>query len=108
MNAETVPLNPPHLTADELRSKIVALFEEFKPNLQGYYEYAQRAAALNEEYHQRRLESVGPPIETGTLALTLDARETPATLDNKLAQIPQGTIRRVVFDRANSRYYLFV
>lgn len=107
MNTETVPLNPPRLNADELRSKMVELFTQFKPTLQQYYDYAQRAAALGEEYHMRRLEELGPPVEAGTLVATLDARATPKSLDHELGKFPPGSIRRIVHDRMNARYYLF-
>ena len=100
------------MTADEARSKIIEQFTKFEPHLTAYAEYAQRIAALSLEYHNARLkDTFKVPIEEGTLIVALDARETPKSLDTKLAQIsqtPAATVRRIVFDRVKSTYYLFI
>jgi hypothetical protein len=105
-----VEVLPP--TADELRSALVAQFEKFKPSLEQYHEYAQRCMALAQEYHAVRLEDAFPEakIEELTLVATLDARETPKSLDTKLAQFASEniTVRRMIFDRVKSAYLLFV
>jgi hypothetical protein len=95
------------MTADQLRSKMVGIFTEFKPALEKYYDYAQRAASLAEEYHSVRLKEQFPSavLEERVLICKLDARETPATLDRKLASVDK--VGLAVFDRADATYYLF-
>lgn len=105
--------NPPLLpaTADEIRSKIVEQFTTFQPHMKAYADYAERIAALSLEYHDSRLgEVLGIPIEVGVLMAALDARETPKSLDGKLAQIEklETPVRRIIFDRSKSTYYLFM
>jgi len=99
------------LASDGLRSKLLEQFEQAKPHLDAYHDYAERCMALSLEYHGARLKETlpGAPIEELTLAATLDARETPKSLDTKLAQIiaSQVTIKRVIFDRVKSTYLLF-
>lgn len=99
------------MNADELRAKIVETYNEFKPSLEKYYDYAQRTAALCEQYHSARLtEAFSVPIEEGVLIATLDARETPKSLDNFLAAVgtTEKPVRRICFDRVNAKYYIFV
>lgn len=100
------------LTADEVRNRLMDQFNLFKPHLQAYADYAERIAALSLEYHGLRLsEFLGDSIEVGTLVATLDARETPKSLDTKLAQlreVPDFKIGRVIFDQAKGVYYLFI
>lgn len=99
------------MTADEIRSKIVEQFTTFQPHMKAYADYAERIAALSLEYHDSRLASVlGVPIEVGVLMIALDARETPKSLDEKLAQIEklETPVRRIIFDRAKATYYLFM
>jgi hypothetical protein len=103
--APAEPVKPP--TADEIRSLIVKTFEDFKPSLQAYHEYGHRMMALSLEYHNNRLGAL-KPIEELTLAVTLDARETPQTLDNKLTQLKNLAIKRIIFDRVHHTFYLFV
>jgi hypothetical protein len=87
----------------------VSLYDEFKPHLASYAEYAERASALSLEYHNKRIgEMFNPPIEEGTLATTLDARETPKSLDVKLEQLAELPIKRIIFDRVKHQYHLFV
>ena len=80
--------------------------------MQAYAEYAERISALSIQYHNARLSDVlNVPIEEYVLLTSLDARETPKSLDTKLAQISQipGTpIKRIVFDRVKATYHLFI
>lgn len=98
------------LSSDEIRSRLIGTFEQFKATLDQYYDYAQRAAALAEEYHDARLVEVfGVPIEEAVLVATLDARETPKSLDNFIAGFKSDRpVRRILFDRAASKYYVYV
>jgi hypothetical protein len=107
-NAEHLSL--PTFTSDEIRRKLVEQFEKFKPTLQSYHDYAEQTVALGLEYHLARLGEVFPktPVEELTLAATFDARETPKSLDVKLAQLGGVPVKRVVFDRTKSTFYLFV
>ena len=97
-------------TADNIRSLLVELFDQSKPQLQAYHNYAEKAAALSLEFHTARLAEVFPgvPVEELTVATTLDTRETPRSLDTKLAQLANVPVKRIVFDRANSTFILFV
>lgn len=96
-------------TADEVRTKLTETFQQFKPALDQYYDYAQRAMALAETYHRLRLKEVlGLEASEEILVASLDARETPPTLDKILAALPSDKkIKRVVFDRLNGKYHLF-
>lgn len=98
------------MKSDEVRSKITALFEKFKSSLSVYSDYAQQVGALGLEYHAARFSELGVPLQELTLVKTLDARETPATLDNAIAHLNQTnkTIKLVVFDRANCAYHIYV
>lgn len=99
------------LTADDIRSRIVNLFTEAKPMLQQYHDYAVKAAAMNEDFHRARLtEALGLVPQDLTLAVTLDGRQTPAALDNRLAQIRASgaKIKLIAFDRVKACYHLFV
>lgn len=100
------------LTGDEIRHQILEQFGKFQPHMRAYHDYAERIAALSIEYHNTRLsETLGIPMEEGVLLTTLDARETPKTLDAKLAsmaQLPDTKVKRVIFDRVKAVYYLFV
>jgi hypothetical protein len=97
------------MNADEIRSKITETFEQFKPQLDGYHEYAQRITALSEEYHKVRLAETFCLPEEMIFVCTLNAAETPKSLDQKLAQLNQaGTkIKRIIYDRKERSYYLF-
>ena len=107
----TVPIEVLPPTSDDIRGKILETFKQFQPSAQAYHDYAERVAALSVEYHNARLSEVlNIPMEDGTLVTTLNAAETPKSLDTKLAQIkalPGTTIKRVLFDRTKSCYYLF-
>ena len=100
------------LTTDELRHKIVEQFEAFKPHLQSYHDYAERISALSLQYHSTRLSEVLKlPVEEMVLMATLEAAETPRSLDTKLAQLekmPEAKIKRIIFDRVKGIYYLFI
>ena len=99
------------MSADEIRQKVVATYNEFKPHLDAYYDYAQRVAALSETYHAARFLEAFPNVQPTekTLVATLDARETPKSLDNFLASFRSDKpVREIVFDRANGKYYVFV
>jgi len=115
MNLTAEQINAPQvgkieLPADSIRSKIVETYEQFKPSLEAYYDYAQRTAALSEAYHAARLREVFSTVPTEEiLVATLDARETPKSLDNFLATFRPGKpVTRIVFDRVNGKYHLFV
>lgn len=105
--AQVEPLN-----SDNIRTKILEQFAHFQPHLQAYHDYSQRMAALSVEYHNSRLaETLGVKIDDEVLLTTLDARQTPKTLDTQLAQIeklPGTKIKRIVFDRTKATYYLFI
>jgi hypothetical protein len=96
--------------SDDIRHKLMEQFEQFKPHLTGYHEYATRAAALAQEYHAARFKEVFPqiPMEELTLITTLDARETPKSLDTKLAQLTGIIPKRIIFDPTKFTYYLFL
>ena len=97
------------LSADQIRTTLVEQFNKFRPALEQYHEYALRAAALAQEYHAARFKEVfSQPVEAMTLVATLDARETPASLDNKIAHLKDLPVKLILFDRANAIYYLFV
>lgn len=98
------------MNADEIRQKILEEFEKFKPHLQGYYEYAQRVDALGSEYHRLILEEeLGRPYKEMILVATLDARETPKSLDTTIAQLHQSNVRlaEVILDRKSGKFLLF-
>ena len=103
---------PPPPTADELRTAMVKQFEEVKPHLDAYHGYAMRISELAIAYHEARLADAFPKVQVEelTLAVTLDARETPKSLDTKLAQLASENIivRKIVFDRVKTTYLLFV
>ena len=107
---DVVPAPEPKPSSDELRHQILALFDSFKEHLKGYHDYAERVSALAVEYHKVRLAEAfpGAKFEEGVLAISLDARETPKSLDTKLAQLHGVAVKRVVFDQLKSTYHLFV
>ncbi len=103
--------NPPPMTADDIRHKILEQFTHFQPHIAAYHEYAERIASLSVEYHNKRLRQVVGDVEEGTLLVTLDARETPKSLDAKLDQLKQMRdikIKHIIFDRVKAIYYLFI
>lgn len=97
-------------TADELRQKLVETFQQFRPELERYYDYAARTAALSEEYHHARLREGFPEAEVAETALlaVLDARETPTSLDRALAGLGDARPTKIVFDRSAAKFYLFL
>lgn len=109
MNDETPSLPP--MTADELRQKITEAFEQFKPQITSYHEYATRVVALSTEYHLARTKEI---FHTGitelTLAASFNVNETPKSLDTKLAQLHANQIvpKQIIFDRLGHTLYLFV
>lgn len=96
------------LNADELRRRILEKFEQFKPHVTAYQEYATQVHALALEYHLARLEEKAPLVEL-TLLGTLPSHETPKSLDVKLDQLAENgvVIRQVIFDRVGGNFYLF-
>lgn len=96
--------------ADMLRARLVELFNNSKVTVAAFYQYSQTAAALSEEYHKARLTEVYPGLvfEELTLAAALDARETPATLDKKIAELAGVKIKKIVYDVVHSTYNLYV
>jgi hypothetical protein len=98
-----------YTSSDDVRTKLLSTFEAFKPALEQYYNYAQQAAALAQEFHRLRFkERFNLDATEEILIATCDARETPPTLDKIMASLPADKpIRRVVFDRLNGKYYLF-
>lgn len=99
---------PEPRTADEIRSKLVDAYKQFEPQLKGFREYSERAEALALEFHRLKLtESFCLPEEM-TLVASFDARQSPASLEAKLAQLPADlTIKRIIFDRLKNVYFLF-
>lgn len=97
------------MNADEIRSKITETFEQFKPQLAGYSEYAKRITALSEEYHSVRLTEAFCQPEEMIFVCALNAAETPKSLDQKIAQLhTAGTkIKRIIYDRKDRTYYLY-
>ncbi len=98
------------MNADEIRSKILETYNQFKPSLDAYYDYAQRTAALAEQYHAARLtEKFGMSATEETLVATLDARETPKSLDKFLACFNSDKpVKRISYDRVNGKYHIWV
>jgi predicted anti-sigma-YlaC factor YlaD len=96
--------------ADDIRHKMVEMFKGASGVLTAFYDYSRQAAALAEEYHAARFSEHCPTVvvEALTLAYTLDSRETPASLDKKLAALDGAIIKKIVFDQARATYYLFV
>lgn len=96
--------------SDHLRSRIIELFNNSRVTIAAFYQYSESAAALSEEYHKERMSEVFKDAthEELTLAVTLDARETPAMLDKKLAELSEVKIKKVIYDRVHSTYNLYV
>ena len=98
--------------ADELRSKIVAKFQEAQPLLTGYRAYAEGQRALNIEYHKARCEEAFPgvPVEETASVIVLDACQTPKSLDVAIAQMKSAGIapKRVVHDLSKHQFLLYV
>jgi len=99
----------PMLPSDGLRSKIMDQFKIFEPHVTAYHDYAERVGALSIEYHAARLSEIFPhaPQDDMVLVCSLDARETPKSLDAKLAQLTGVQVKRVLFDRTKATYHLF-
>jgi hypothetical protein len=97
--------------SDETRTKIAALFEQFKPQLEQYHDYARRVTALSEEYHRARFAEVFPvPVEELTLLATIPSHETPKSLDEFLAKLASAsvTVKKIIHDRKNYTYQIYV
>lgn len=96
--------------SDETRSKITGLFEKFKDSLTAYHDYAQQVTSLSEVYHEQRFKEIfGSEVEELTLLATLNAYETPKSLDEflaKLGQCPQ--VKRIIHDRKAHTYQIYV
>lgn len=99
-------------TADDVRHLITEQFTQFAPQIKAYGDYAQRMAALCQEYHTLRLAETFPsvPVEELTLAVQLDVRETPKKLDVILAQLfeQEITVKKIIFDHAKFSFFLYV
>lgn len=106
--------NPPigAMNSDDVRTKIIDKAAEFMPQMAAYHEAAAQLAALSVHYHELKFsETFGVPIEEAVLLITLDARETPKSLDEKLieiAKLQDVKVRRIIFDRAKGHYSLFI
>ena len=98
------------MTSDEIRHRLVEHFEAAKQTLNDYYDYARGAAALSEEYHAARIKECFKTAEYKemTLVAEFDSRETPATLDRKLAELGDLPLKLVVYSQAKNTYYLFI
>lgn len=109
MNTDTVTL-PVKSLADVIRAKILENFELIKPSIATMQEYGLRISALSEEYHLARLKEVFPSatIEEATLAVSLDVRATPASLDKALATGAETPVSKIVCDRVKGQFHLFV
>lgn len=100
-------------TSEQCRSAMVEQYEGFKPQVAAYAEYATRIAALSEEFHRLRLREAFSAATTlheeGTLIATIDARETPKSLDVKLAELSSAGVKpgMIIFDRIGNKFYLF-
>jgi hypothetical protein len=106
---QSPPKNPMPKSADEIRHALTEAFKKFEPQLLAYHDYAEQVGALGLEYHRVRIsETFQVPIEEGVLAATLDCRATPKSLDLKLEQLKEVTIKRVIFDPVKGLYYLYV
>ena len=111
MIKEAKEVKPPGISpADDIRHKMVEMFKGASGVLTAFYDYSRQAAALAEEYHAARFSENYPTVhvETLTLACSLDSRETPASLDKKLAELGGIIVKKIVFDQARATYYLFV
>lgn len=89
------------------------IFESFKPTAQLYRDYAEKMQALSVEYHNKRLAEAFPAttaLEEMVCVQILDARETPALLDRTLSAIKEAGVvpTKIIFDRLNFKFYLFI
>lgn len=100
------------MNADEIRSKIVANFQEAAAILTGYRLYAENVRALNIEYHKARLTEVFPgvPLDEAANVVVLDACETPKSLDVLVSQLQDKKIvpKRIVHDLTKHQFLLYV
>lgn len=98
--------------SDDLRHQIMNQYNGFANEIRAFAEYSARVAALSLEYHKAKLTESFPaaPMHELTLALTLDTRETPKSLDTKLAQFAAAgvTARLMIHDQANHSIHIFV
>lgn len=98
--------------SDDIRRRLAALYAEARPDIEAFGTYAQNAAALSMELHRVRLAEMFPsaPVQEMTLLATLDARETPASLDANLSQIQlSGKVpKAIIFDPAKNLFLLYV
>lgn len=66
--------------------------------------------ALSEQYHALRIrDEFQSLVKAKLLVTTLDARQSPVSLDKKLAELRDSgvQIRDVIYDQNTTTYYLF-
>ncbi len=103
-----------NMSAAQVRQCLTELYQTNKGVRDSFYEMTQRAAALNVEYHLKRLKEHLPtiPVEEEILITTLDVRQTPASLDKALTELapggaPVAPLTRMVFDRKEFKIYVY-
>lgn len=101
------------LTTEQLLKQIKEMYEVHKPIRMQFLDIAQKTLCLNEEYHFKRVrEGLGVDVTEEILLLTLDIRETPASLNKVLAEfapggVPAVPLSHVTFDRKEGKIYVF-
>lgn len=99
------------MNADEIRSKLVDLYKKVEPHAKEMATYSQEAAALTEEYHKERLTETFPEALFFELTpvVSLNARETPTSLDKKLIELTGSgaKIPLIIHDRFNHQYHIY-
>jgi hypothetical protein len=95
------------MTSDEIRSKLTGLYEQAKPMLSAFGQYAESARALVEELHLAKFAELGHPALEATV-LEIDTTQTPASLDRALAGIAPGQIKSVCYDRTKRKLFVAV
>lgn len=99
------------LEADAIRSKLVDLYKDVEPHAKRMADYSEKAAALVEEYHVKRLLESFPSAEHVELTpvVSLNARQTPASLDKVLADLKKAEVKvvKVIHDRYNHQFHIF-
>jgi hypothetical protein len=105
-------MDTPELSPADIKQKMRDLCQAAAPWQAKYADMALKLAALSEQYHEQTLKAAFPAAEFSerTLAITLDGRESPASLDPKLAQLAeqQIAVKLIVFDRVQFKYLLYL
>jgi hypothetical protein len=103
-----------HMTPAQLRDELSAMYQRNKALRETWFEMTQRAVALNTEYHIKRLKEHLPnvAVEEEILLTTLDARQSPVSLDKALTEmapggVPMCPISRIIFDRKELKFYVY-